>query len=185
MRANWLFNRVDAPATTSSTTAATPGTSSSISRGASCPWDWAHGHVGPDQWPLVLQGSQYSSPFRRLQQQTGEVSRPERRDPPHVCLDLRLKPLDAKHVRSCQPPISLPSSRWIATTVGRCRLSAPKSGHRVERVARDSESSPGCCTDTKSVLPSGVKRGLQHSAPIGAAKSSFGSARPGPSVSSP
>src|SRR5262249_12152975 len=40
--------------TISSTTAATLGTSSSISPGASCPSDCANGRTGSDQWELVL-----------------------------------------------------------------------------------------------------------------------------------
>ena len=37
----------------SSTTAVWRGTSSSISPGASCPSDYANGHMGSDQWHLV------------------------------------------------------------------------------------------------------------------------------------
>src|SRR5262245_33306824 len=42
------------PTTISSTIAATLGTSSSISPGASCPSDCANGRTGSDQWELVL-----------------------------------------------------------------------------------------------------------------------------------
>src|SRR5208283_1763068 len=41
------------PSPTSSTTAVTPGTSSSISPGASCPSDCAIGHTGSDHRALV------------------------------------------------------------------------------------------------------------------------------------
>jgi putative transposase len=54
MRDNWLSNRVFTnPTTISSTIAATLGTSSSISPGASCPSDCANGRTGSDQWELV------------------------------------------------------------------------------------------------------------------------------------
>jgi hypothetical protein len=60
MRDNWLSNRMLAsppfgshPTTTSSTTAARPGTTSSISRGASCLLDCANGLMGRDQRVLV------------------------------------------------------------------------------------------------------------------------------------
>src|SRR5215208_1189899 len=43
--------------TTSSAIAATPGTSSSISPGASCPSACANGPTGSDQWDLVLEGA--------------------------------------------------------------------------------------------------------------------------------
>src|SRR5947207_15810921 len=42
--------------TTSSITAALPGTASSTSRGQSCPSACAIGHIGPDQRDLVLRG---------------------------------------------------------------------------------------------------------------------------------
>src|SRR5205814_9928948 len=42
------------PMTTSSITAALPGTASSTSRGQSCPSACAIGHIGPDQRDLVL-----------------------------------------------------------------------------------------------------------------------------------
>jgi hypothetical protein len=42
------------PTTISSITAVWPGTSSSISPGASCPSDYANGRTGSDQWDLVL-----------------------------------------------------------------------------------------------------------------------------------
>jgi len=41
------------PTTISSTIVARPGTSSSISPGASCPSDCANGPTGSDQWDLV------------------------------------------------------------------------------------------------------------------------------------
>src|SRR5436190_21006666 len=41
--------------TTSSITAALPGTASSTSRGQSCPSACAIGHIGPDQRDLVLE----------------------------------------------------------------------------------------------------------------------------------
>jgi hypothetical protein len=60
MRDNWLSNRMLAsppfgsnPTMTLSTTAASLGTTSSISRGASCPSACASGHMGPDQCALV------------------------------------------------------------------------------------------------------------------------------------
>ena len=49
MRDNWLSNRSSNPMTRSSTTAATPGTSSSTSPGKSCPSDCANGPTGSDQ----------------------------------------------------------------------------------------------------------------------------------------
>src|SRR5262245_65387404 len=52
MRDNWLSNRVFKSYTISSTIAATLGTSSSISPGASCPSDCANGRTGSDQWEL-------------------------------------------------------------------------------------------------------------------------------------
>ena len=42
------------PTTISSTTAATPGTSSQINHGASCPSGYANGHMSSDQRVLVL-----------------------------------------------------------------------------------------------------------------------------------
>lgn len=60
MRDNWLSNRMLAsppfgsnPTTTSSTTAASPGTTSSISHRASCPSDCDSGRRGPDHCALV------------------------------------------------------------------------------------------------------------------------------------
>jgi hypothetical protein len=54
MRHNWLTNRVFRGTTTFSTIAATLGTSSSISPGASCPSDYGSGRTGSDQGVLVL-----------------------------------------------------------------------------------------------------------------------------------
>ena len=54
IRDNWLSNRVFQSMTTSSITAALPGTASSTSRGQSCPSACAIGHIGPDQRDLVL-----------------------------------------------------------------------------------------------------------------------------------
>src|SRR5262249_43436590 len=51
------------PTTISSTIAATPGTSSSISPGASCPSDCANGRTGFDQWDLVLQVQAHRNPY--------------------------------------------------------------------------------------------------------------------------
>ena len=53
LRDNWLSNRIFA---SSSAIAATPGTSSSISPGASCPSACASGRTGSDQRRLVLVG---------------------------------------------------------------------------------------------------------------------------------
>lgn len=53
MRDNWLSNRVYSHTTTSSIIAATPGTSSSINHGASCPSASGNGLMGTDQRTLV------------------------------------------------------------------------------------------------------------------------------------
>src|SRR5438046_7387008 len=51
--------------TTSSITAALPGTASSTSRGQSCPSACAIGHIGPDQRDLVLVDTKQSRPAKR------------------------------------------------------------------------------------------------------------------------
>jgi len=48
MRDNWLSTASSNPTATSSINAASPGTVSSISRGASCPSASATGHIGHD-----------------------------------------------------------------------------------------------------------------------------------------
>ena len=53
MRENWLSNRIFTSTQTSSTTAATRGTSSRTSPGSSCPPDCVTGLTGSDQWDLV------------------------------------------------------------------------------------------------------------------------------------
>ena len=53
MRDNWLSNRIYQSTTISSTTAATPGTNSSISHGGSCRSVSATGLMGSDQCALV------------------------------------------------------------------------------------------------------------------------------------
>jgi hypothetical protein len=57
IRGNWLSNRVFAPTTTSSSTAAMPGTNSSTSLGPSCRSDCATGRIGSDQRDLVISRS--------------------------------------------------------------------------------------------------------------------------------
>jgi hypothetical protein len=52
----------------------------------------------------------------------------------------------------------------IATLAGR-GTSLPPFGHRLDGLAADVEFSPGCWTERKSVLPSGVQAGpvISHS----------------------
>ena len=53
MRENWLSNRIFKSLNDISITAATPGTSSSISLGGSCPSECANGPTGSNQRVLV------------------------------------------------------------------------------------------------------------------------------------
>ena len=54
MRDNWLSNRVFKSYDDIVDHCCAPGTSSSISPGASCPSACANGRIGSDQWDLVL-----------------------------------------------------------------------------------------------------------------------------------
>jgi hypothetical protein len=54
MRDNWLSNRFSNPTTTSSNTAASPGTTSSICLGKSCPSEPVNGPIGRNQRDLVI-----------------------------------------------------------------------------------------------------------------------------------
>ena len=78
----WLSNRVSATTTTSSRSAATPGTASSASPGASCPSASAIGRMGSDQWELVLRTTATSS--RPATRAGGSRTAPEpaRQSPP-------------------------------------------------------------------------------------------------------
>src|SRR5947208_14021646 len=63
--------------TTSSITAALPGTASSTSRGQSCPSACAIGHIGPDQRDLVLERYEPDG-------QPGDLAKMEEKSPMHL-----------------------------------------------------------------------------------------------------
>src|SRR5690606_5551446 len=64
----------------------------------------------------------------------------------------------------------------MTTTAGRGGRFGSKSGQRVEG-ACSALSCPGCCTAQKKLVLSGVKKGPQISAPIGARRKRLVSAR--------
>src|SRR5262245_2081318 len=100
------------PTTISSTIAATLGTSSSISPGASCPLDCANGRTGSDQWELVL-GRLIRPPEKicRPVDQPTRNNASDRRDidnPPPILVKAVLEDEHARHQGDRRQPATEP-----------------------------------------------------------------------------